>query len=94
MAQVLKGYMTTRQVAECLGYDPDYICSLCINGKLPGAGKFGNAWAIPEQSVYEYKPGLQGQAAVQARKQAKNAAQLAELNAAIRFFSAQKLANA
>ena len=71
MIQVLKGYMTTKQAAKYLGYDPDYICSLCINEKLPGAGKFGNAWAIPEQSVYEYKPGLQGQAAINARKEAE-----------------------
>lgn len=92
---MLKGYMTTTEAAEYLGFHPDYVCSLCKKGDLHGAEKFGNKmWAIPKKSVHEYPKNGQGFAAVQARKQAKNAAQLAELNAAIRFFSAQKLANA
>ncbi len=90
MAQVIENYMTTKEAAEYLGYDPDYVCSLCINNKLPGAGKFGNAWAIPKQSVHEYKPGLQGQAAVNARKEAEREAQRAEFNAAIQEAKARK----
>lgn len=51
---MIEGHMTTTEAAQHLGYDPDYICSLCINGKLPGATKFGKVWAIPEKSIIKY----------------------------------------
>ena len=80
----MKGYMSTKEAATYLGYDQDYICYLCIKGKLPGAEKLGDwMWSIPEKSVYEYKPGLQGFAVIRARKKAEQEAWLQELNAAI-----------
>ena len=68
----MKGYMTTKQAAEYLDYTTEYISYLCKKGKLSGAERAGvKVWLIPEQSVYEYKPGLQGFAAVKARKLAE-----------------------
>lgn len=65
----MDGYMTTEQAAEYLGYTADYVTTLCATGKLPGAKKWGKRmWIIPEQSVFDYKPGPQGFAAVKARK--------------------------
>lgn len=82
---MLKGYMTTAEAAEHLEYNPDYICYLCKKGNFQGAEKFGNKmWAIPEQSVIEYKKNGQGFAAVKARKEAQEASMWAEINAAIR----------
>lgn len=68
---MLNEYMSTKEAADFLGYDADYICYLCIHDKLPGARKFGKSWAIPEKAVREYKPGLQGFAAVKERKNAE-----------------------
>lgn len=68
---MLNEYMSTKEAAEILGYDTAYIRYLCIHDKLPGAEKFNNDWAIPEKAVREYKPGLQGFAAVKARKDAE-----------------------
>ena len=76
----MKGFMTTKQAADYLGYDPDYICMLCANGKLLGAEKFSGVWSIPEQSVWGYTPAPQGFAVVKARKQAEKALRQAELN--------------
>ena len=68
----MEEYMTTQQAAEYLGYTADYITTLCTKGKLPGAQKWGKRfWAIPRKSVYEYKPGPQGFAAMKARKLAE-----------------------
>ena len=68
----MDGYMTTEQAAEYLGYTADYVTTLCATGKLPGAKKWGKRmWIIPEQSVFDYKPGPQGFAAVRARKLAE-----------------------
>ena len=88
---MLTDCMTTKEAAEYLGYNPDSVCNLCINGKLSGAFKFGKAWAIPKQSVYTYKKGLQGFAAEKAKKAQKKASWLAEINAARKYYAAQKL---
>ena len=81
-------YMTTEQAAEYLKRTKRAICNLCSIGKLPGATKVGKrVWIIPEKSVYEYKPGLQGFALLYKRKrdkeQAEREAKLIEMNAAI-----------
>ena len=68
---MLNEYMSTKEAADFLGYDTAYIRYLCIHKKLPGAEKFNNDWAIPEKSVREYTPGLQGFAAVKERKNAE-----------------------
>ena len=83
---MLKDHMTTAEAAEYLGYKIASICNLCTNNKLPGATKFGKSWAIPKQSVYTYKRGLQGFAAVKAHKEEEEVLRLAEINAAIRKY--------
>lgn len=64
-------YITVEEAAKHLNRTKTNVCWLCRKGKLKGAKKFGEkVWMIPKQSVLEHKPGLQGFAAVQARKKA------------------------
>jgi len=44
----MNGYITVRDVAEKWNMSVRQIQNLCAAGKLDGAIKFGNAWAIPE----------------------------------------------
>jgi len=44
----MNGYMTVRDVADKWNMSVRNIQNLCAAGKLDGAVKFGNAWAIPE----------------------------------------------
>lgn len=75
----MEGYMTTQEAAEYLDYRMEYISVLCSTGKLPGAKKMGKKmWIIPEKSVFEYKPGPQGFAAVRERERAEAARKKAE----------------
>jgi DNA-binding CsgD family transcriptional regulator len=46
--------LTVRQAAEQWGLSPRTVQHLCTEGKIPGAQKFGNAWAIPADAD---KPG-------------------------------------
>lgn len=89
--KILSDCMTTTEAAKFLGYHSDSVCNLCINGKLPGAFKFGKSWAIPKESVYKYKKGAQGFAAVKERKEKEKMSFLAMVNAAIREGAARKL---
>ena len=82
MTQAIKGYMTTSEAAKYLEYDPDYVCQLCIDGKLIGATKFGKMWAIPEKSVYRYPK----------RKEEEKKTWLNMINTAIREGTARKTA--
>lgn len=43
-------YLTIRQVAEKWGVSIRRINTLCNEGKIEGAMKFGNTWAIPKDS--------------------------------------------
>lgn len=88
--ELLKDCMTTTEAAKYLGYHSDSVCNLCIDGKLSGAFKFGKVWAIPKESVYKYKKGAQGFAAVKERKEAEKMSFLAMINAAIRDGIARK----
>lgn len=44
----MNGYLKIREVAEKWGISERRINALCIEGRLDGAVKFGNTWAIPE----------------------------------------------
>lgn len=44
----MNGYITVRDVAEKWNMSVRNIQNLCAAGKIDGAMKFGNAWAIPE----------------------------------------------
>lgn len=44
--------ITSKQAAEILGITHNFVNQLCASGKLK-AEKFGNAWAVDEQSVQD-----------------------------------------
>lgn len=44
----MNGYLKIREVAEKWGISERRINALCLEGRLDGAIKFGNTWAIPE----------------------------------------------
>ena len=43
-------YLTIQQVAEIWGVSIRRINTLCNEGKIEGAMKFGNTWAIPKEA--------------------------------------------
>lgn len=43
----MNGYMTIKQAGELWGISHRRIQVLCSSGRIQGATKFGNAWAIP-----------------------------------------------
>ena len=43
----MNGYMTIAEAAGKWGIGARRINTLCLEGRLPGAVKFGNTWAIP-----------------------------------------------
>lgn len=44
----MNGYLKIREVAEKWGISERRINALCLEGRLEGAVKFGNTWAIPD----------------------------------------------
>jgi len=44
-------YMTAREVSEKWGITQRRVQVLCAQGKIPGAVRFGNTWAIPKDAV-------------------------------------------
>ena len=69
---MMENYLTAEEAARYLKRTTSLVCKLCVHGKLVGAKKMGKKmWIIPEQSVFEYKPGPQGFAAMKARKLAE-----------------------
>ena len=43
-------YLTISQTAEKWGLKGRRVTTLCAEGRIPGAKKFGNAWMIPEDA--------------------------------------------
>ena len=43
----LEGFITLKEAAEKWGIGDRRINALCLQGRIPGATKFGNTWAIP-----------------------------------------------
>lgn len=84
MTKDIDDFITTGEAAQISGYSSDYIGTLCRGGILSGVRRKGNIWLVPKKSVEDYEPGLQGFAAVQARKRAEEAARQAEVNGVIR----------
>jgi hypothetical protein len=39
--------MTTKEAAEKWGVTSRQVQLLCVQGRIPGAVRFGHAWAIP-----------------------------------------------
>ena len=53
------GYIRAEEAAERWNVSLRHIQRLCIDGRIDGAVKFGNTWAIPENAerVEKQKPG-------------------------------------
>lgn len=47
---MLEGYKTIQEIAKEWELTPRQVQNLCATGKIPGVGKFGNAWAIPKDA--------------------------------------------
>ena len=43
----MEGYMTIKETAEAWGVTPRRVQTLCEEGRIEGAMKFGRDWAIP-----------------------------------------------
>ena len=80
----IKGFMTTMEAAKYMKLTQSQICWICNKGGFKGACRFGRTWAIPVQSVKDYRPAPKGFAATREAKNRQAAAELAELNATIR----------
>ena len=46
----MNGYLTILEVSKKWGIKPRRINTLCLEGRIKGAMKFGNAWAIPNEA--------------------------------------------
>lgn len=44
----MNGYLKIQEVAQKWGISERRINALCLEGRLEGAVKFGNTWAIPD----------------------------------------------
>ena len=47
---VLDGYIQIKEAAQKWEIGERRINELCLNGRIKGAVKFGNTWAIPEDA--------------------------------------------
>ena len=50
----MEGYLSIREAAEKWGVSERRVYQYCAQGRIPGAMRFGGAWAIPENTE---KPG-------------------------------------
>ncbi len=46
----MNGFFTVHEAAEKWNMTVRYVQKLCADGRIDGAVKFGNAWAIPESA--------------------------------------------
>jgi hypothetical protein len=46
----MDGYITVNEIAKRWNVSVRQVQLLCQNGKIEGASRFGNAWAIPENA--------------------------------------------
>lgn len=44
---MIEGYTTVKEIARDWGITPRTVQIMCAEGKIKGATRFGNAWAIP-----------------------------------------------
>lgn len=44
----MNGYLTIRELADKWNLTVRRVQKMCADGDIPGAIKFGNAWAIPD----------------------------------------------
>ena len=53
----MNGYITAEKMAERWNVSLRQVQLLCKNGKIDGATKFGNTWAIPENAAKPTRTG-------------------------------------
>lgn len=46
----MNGYLKISEIAKKWGIKERRINTLCLEGRIEGAVKFGNTWAIPEDA--------------------------------------------
>ena len=46
----MNGYLKISEIKENWGIKQRRINTLCLEGRIPGAVKFGTTWAIPEDA--------------------------------------------
>jgi len=51
------GYVQANEIAERWNMSMRQVQRLCIEGRVEGAVKFGNTWAIPENAVKPTRTG-------------------------------------
>ena len=44
---MIEGYLTIKEIAEKWGVTRRRVQTLCSQGRIPGAMRFGHEWAIP-----------------------------------------------
>ena len=44
---MIEGYLSINETAKKWGLKPRSVRAMCAEGKIPGASKLGNAWAVP-----------------------------------------------
>lgn len=47
---MLVGYLTVKETAKKWRINPRTVQTMCNDGRIPDAKKFGKAWAIPEDA--------------------------------------------
>ena len=53
----MKGYISTNEAAERWDITKRQVQRICEAGRIPGATRLGNAWAIPENTVKPTRTG-------------------------------------
>ena len=53
----MNGYVNVEAMAKRWSISVRQVQLLCKNGKIEGASKFGNAWAIPENTLKPTRSG-------------------------------------
>lgn len=48
--ELMNGYLKLSEISEKWGIKERRINTLCLEGRIEGAIKFGNTWAIPEDA--------------------------------------------
>lgn len=48
---MIDGYTTVREIAMRWNISPRTVQIMCAEGRIPGATKFGQIWAIPADAI-------------------------------------------
>mgnify|MGYP002626209372 CR=1 FL=1 len=48
--RMIEGYVTIKEMAEKWGVTRRRVQTLCSEGRIPGATRFGHEWAIPSDT--------------------------------------------